>query len=79
MQENQDEKVYLQCNSCKKKIEEGWKYCPYCKSKRLTCEDCGKAIEIDWKYCPCCKRDLSEIKTSFANSNEWLTNILNQK
>lgn len=79
MQGNLGEEVCLeQCHSCKQVIEEGWKYCPYCKTEISSCSNCGKVIDKNWKFCPHCKTNFNEI-TNYTNSNEWLASILKDK
>lgn len=68
----------MKCDSCKQVLEEGWKYCPYCKTEITLCTNCKNLILEKWKYCPYCKHKINDIEISYLKSNEWLTSILKE-
>jgi len=46
------------CPSCRRRIEEGFLACPYCRTTlRVPCESCGKALHTTWVLCPYCGAD----------------------
>jgi RNA polymerase subunit RPABC4/transcription elongation factor Spt4 len=43
------------CPSCRRRIEEDYLLCPYCRtSLRKPCTQCGRALSFGWVACPYC-------------------------
>lgn len=43
------------CPSCRRKIEEDFLSCPYCRATlRMACENCSRALATGWVVCPYC-------------------------
>jgi hypothetical protein len=43
------------CPSCRRKIEEAFIACPYCRTTlRSPCDACGRALASTWVLCPYC-------------------------
>ena len=43
------------CPSCRRRIEEDYLLCPYCRtSLRTPCAQCGRALSFGWVACPHC-------------------------
>jgi RNA polymerase subunit RPABC4/transcription elongation factor Spt4 len=46
------------CPSCRRRIEEDYLLCPYCRtSLRKPCAQCGRALSFGWVACPYCGAD----------------------
>jgi RNA polymerase subunit RPABC4/transcription elongation factor Spt4 len=46
------------CPSCRRRIEEDYLLCPYCRtSLRKPCAKCGRALSFGWVACPYCGAD----------------------
>jgi RNA polymerase subunit RPABC4/transcription elongation factor Spt4 len=46
------------CPSCRRRIEEDYLLCPYCRtSLRKPCAQCGRALSFGWVACPYCGTD----------------------
>ena len=46
------------CPSCRRRIEEEYLLCPYCRtSLRKPCAQCGRALSFGWVACPYCGAD----------------------
>jgi RNA polymerase subunit RPABC4/transcription elongation factor Spt4 len=46
------------CPSCRRRIEEDYLLCPYCRtSLRKPCAQCGRALSFGWVVCPYCGAD----------------------
>ena len=46
------------CPSCRRRIEEEYLLCPYCRtSLRKPCTQCGRALSFGWVACPYCGAD----------------------
>jgi RNA polymerase subunit RPABC4/transcription elongation factor Spt4 len=46
------------CPSCRRRIEEDYLLCPYCRtSLRTPCAQCGRALSFGWVACPHCGAD----------------------
>jgi len=46
------------CPSCRRRIEEDYLLCPYCRtSLRRPCNQCGRALSFGWVACPYCGTD----------------------
>jgi hypothetical protein len=43
------------CPSCRRKVEEAFIACPYCRTTlRVPCDACGRALASMWVLCPYC-------------------------
>lgn len=43
------------CPSCRRKIEQDFIACPYCRTAlRMPCDECGKPLLSSWVLCPYC-------------------------
>lgn len=48
------------CPSCRRKVEQDFIVCPYCRSTlRTACEECGKPMTSTWVLCPYCGSERS--------------------
>jgi RNA polymerase subunit RPABC4/transcription elongation factor Spt4 len=46
------------CPSCRRRIEEDYLLCPYCRTGlRKPCAQCGRALSFGWVACPYCGTD----------------------
>jgi len=46
------------CPSCRRRIQEDYLLCPYCRtSLRTPCAQCGRALSFGWVACPHCGAD----------------------
>jgi RNA polymerase subunit RPABC4/transcription elongation factor Spt4 len=46
------------CPSCRRRIEEDYLLCPYCRTNlRKPCAQCGRALSFGWVACPYCGAD----------------------
>lgn len=43
------------CPSCRRRIEDGYLLCPYCRTRlRQACGACDRALSFGWVLCPYC-------------------------
>lgn len=48
------------CPSCRRKVEESFIACPYCRATlRTACESCNRPLAFGWVVCPYCGSDRS--------------------
>jgi hypothetical protein len=48
------------CPSCRRKVEESFIACPYCRTAlRTACESCTRPLAFGWVVCPYCGADRS--------------------
>ena len=55
----------MKCSHCKKEIQEGSKYCPYCGQKVeqvIKCPNCGNSIRPGDIFCMCCGKKVGSVE-----------------